>query len=263
MRILCLLLACLLSGCATPYRTVVQFDRLSACPRYTANGLNARQNDLGPASETHALECALSFLRGSQDKLLRRSALGSRLCLHLAERSTDAGKREALAWEGVRFAESALALGAESDGLVHYYLATNLALAVRDHLSLAMENLARLEGEMKRAVALKPDVDGGGPLRLLGMLYLKAPAWPAGIGDGDKALELLKRAVESHPGHPLNHLFYAQALWEMEESSAAERVKMEMSTGMKLLQEGHWGYNKAPWDKEFSAFQKEIGDSGP
>ncbi len=256
------LLLVLLSGCATTHRGLVQFDQLSTCPKFTAESLSVQQNELGPLSETHSLECALSFLRGSQDRALRRSSLGSRLCLHLAERNPDQDKREKLASEGVRFAEEALALGAEGDGLVHYYLATNLGLAVRDHATLAVENLPRLESEMKRAVALNPDADDGGPLRLLGMLYLKAPPWPAGIGDGDKALGLLKQAVENHPGHPLNHLFYAQALWEVEEDSAAEQVKAEMATGVRLLQQGNWGYNKAPWGKEFAAFQMEIGDSG-
>lgn len=264
MRTPCLLLACLLllSGCAALHRKAVQFGQTSECSKYTLEELTARRDEFGPLSDTQTLECALSFLRKSQDPVLRRSSFGSRLCLHLAERNTNQSEREKLAAEGVRFAETALALGAEGDGLVHYYLATNLGLAVRDHMTLAVENLPRLENEMKRAVALSPDVDGGGPLRVLGMLYLKAPPWPAGIGDGDKALELLKQAVDNHPSHPLNHLFYAQALWKMEEDSAAERVKTEMVVGLKLLKEGNWGYNEIPWKKEFSEFQQEIGVSG-
>ena len=243
-------------------RKLVRFDGLSDCPRYTAEKLAAQLANLSPLSETHTLECALNFLRGAKDPALRRSALGSRLSLHLAERNPDPDKREKLASEGVRFAEAALELGAEGDGQVHYYLATNLGLAVREHMALAVENLARLESEMKRAVELSPDIDAGGPLRLLGMLYLKAPPWPTGIGDGDKALELLKQAVETHPNHPLNHLFYAQALWDVEESAAAVQVKQEMTTGMRLLREGNWGYNKAPWNKEFADFQNQIEDFG-
>ena len=49
-----------------------------------------------------------------------------------------------------------------------------------------------------------------GPLRIL-TLYLKAPAWPKGVGDHDKALELLEKAAKTHSGHPLNHLFYARS----------------------------------------------------
>jgi hypothetical protein len=254
------LLLALLSGCSTLNRKIVQFDRLSECPNYTAGHLNAQQNRFGALTETHALECALSSLRHSQDPALRRSSLGGRLCLHLAERSRDPNRREKLASEGVGFAEDALALGAEGDGLVHYYLAANLGLVVRDRITLAMENLARLESEMKLAVALRPDFDDGGPLRLLGMLYLKAPPWPTGIGDGDKALDLLAQAVEKHPRHPLNHLFYAQALWEVEADSAAAKVRRELSVGTQLLREGDWGHSKIPWNQEFAAVRKEIGD---
>ena len=65
-------------------------------------------------------------------------------------------------------------------------------------------------------MALTPDVSSAGPYRVLGMVYLKAPPWPRGIGDGDKALELLQEAVRRSPEYPLNRIFYARALWEVE-----------------------------------------------
>jgi hypothetical protein len=125
-----------------------------------------------------------------------------------------------------------------------------------------MDNLERLEKEMKQAMVLSPDIDAGGPLRLLGTLYLKAPAWPNGIGDQDKAVELLAEAVKKHPGHPLNHLFYAQALFAAGDDEASPEVKAELALGQKLLAEGNWGYRKTPWQKEFDAFAQEISDAG-
>ena len=261
MRRYCLLLAwlALLSGCAPLHRNVVRFDQ--TCSEDTLDKRSARQDDFGPRSDTGTLECALISLRGSQDAAWRRTALGSRLCLLLAERNPDPVQREKLAAEGLRFAEAALALGADGDGAVHYYLATNLGLAVRDHVTLAAENLSRLESELQRAVALSPDIDSGGPLRVLGVLYLRAPPWPAGIGDGDKALELLKRAVDRHPEHPLNHLFYAQALWEVD-GDASERVRQEWALGKRLLTEGFWSHNRTFWNGEFEGFRQQIGVSG-
>lgn len=252
-----LLLTCL-GGCAQLHKDVVRFDRLAGCPKDIGTGLAARQNGLGPLSPTQDLQCALVFLRKTDDPGLLRTPLGSRLALHLAERNLDPGQREKLAAEGVRFAEKAVALGAGNDGVVHYYLAANLGLAVRDRMTAAVQNLPRLEDEMKRAVALNPDVDDGGPLRLLGMLYLKAPPWPTGIGDGDKALDLLKQALDKHPGHPLNHLFYAQALWEVEGDAAVREVKARLADGMKLLRDGNWGYSEEPWRREFAEVQKEV-----
>ena len=251
-----------LAGCAGLQRDHVQFDGLSDCTKQTAATLAAKQSQLGPLSDTHTLACALTVLRNTQDSAVRRTALGSRLCLHLAEREANQEKREKLAAEGVSFAEAALAQGGGDDGAVHYYLAVNLGLAVREHITLAMENLGRLEGEMKQAEALSPDIDDGGPLRILGTLYLKAPAWPNGIGDRDKALELLGKAVKEHPGHPLNHLFYAQALWDEDDEAVLAQVKAEFALGQKLLAEGNWGYSKAPWKKEFDEFQQEFGETG-
>lgn len=224
--------------------------------------LAAKQDQLGPLSDTLTLECALTVLRGTKNPAVLRSSLSSRLCLHLAEREVNQEKREMLAAEGVGFAETALAQGSGDDGSVHYYLAANLGLAVREHITLAMENLGRLEDEMKQAVALSPGIDGGGPLRILGALYLKAPAWPDGIGDIDKALELLEKAVREHPGHPLNHLFYAQALWAEGDEAALVQVKEEFAQGEKLLADGNWGYSKEPWKKEFDEFREELGEAG-
>jgi hypothetical protein len=204
------------------------------------------------------LECALALLRRTSDQALLRSALGSRIALHLAERSTEPDLRESLAAEGVRFAEQALALGADADGAVHYYLAANLGLVVRGHPARALESLPRLEAEITRSLALDASLDDGGPLRLLGMLYLKAPPWPTGIGDGDKALDLLRQAAERYPRHPLNHLFYAEALWESEEDNAEDLARNELAIGRQRLAEGDWGYSKEPWLKEFARFQNEM-----
>jgi len=262
IRLLSFAVLLILTGCAGIPRHQVSFGHLSDCPKLTPQTLLDSHEQLGASTETHILACTLTFLRGNKDPALRRSSLGSRLCLHLAEREADQGKRELLAAEGVSFAEAAIAHGGDGDGAVHYYLATNLGLAVREHITLAMDNLGRLETELKRAVALSPELDDGGPLRVLGALYLKAPAWPSGIGDRDKALELLEQAVNKHPGHPLNHLFYAQALWEDDSEGNAARVQAELATGLRLLEEGHWGYRKAAWRKEFDDFQQEMAGGG-
>ena len=254
-------LLALLVGCAGFQQKPVRIDRPSGCPKQTAASVVAEQNQLGSLSDTQTLACALTVLHDTQDLAVRRTSLGSRLSLNLAERETDPDKREKLANEGVNFAEAAIAQGGNPDGAVHYYLAANLGLAVRGHPALAMGSLGRLETEMKQAVALSPDIDDGGPLRLLGTLYLKAPAWPTGIGDRDKALELLEKAVKEHPAHPLNHLFYAQALWDDGDEATLNQVKAEFALGKKLLNDGNWGYSKEPWKKEFDEFQQEFGDS--
>lgn len=245
-----------LAGCAGLQHTPIEAEQTD-CPQQTAAAIVAQQSQLGPLTDSHTLACAIKTLRESEDPDIQRTALGSRLCLNLAEREPNQDKREKIAADGVNFAEIALEQGGLGDGAVHYYLAANLGLAVREHITQAMSSLGRLENEMKQAVALSPNIDDGGPLRLLGALYLKAPAWPQGIGDLDKALELLKKAVDQHPQHPLNHLFYAQALWEEGDEDSLSLAKAEFSLGKKLLAGGNWGYNKQPWIKEFAEFAQE------
>jgi hypothetical protein len=78
-----------------------------------------------------------------------------------------------------------------------------------------------------------------------------------------QALELLEKAAKEHPGHPLNHLFYSQALWDEGDEASLIQYKTEFALGEKLLSEGNWGYNKEPWKKEFDEFQQECGETGP
>ncbi|MDO8940358.1 MAG: tetratricopeptide repeat protein [Methylicorpusculum sp.] len=247
-----------LTGCTGLPRDQVQIALPDDCPNLSAVSLVEEQNQLGPLTDTHTLACALTVLRNTQDPAVLGTSLGSRLSLLLAEREVDQNKREKLAAEGVGFAEAALQRGGRGDGAVHYYLAANLGLSVREHITLAMRNLGRLEDEMKQAVALNPDIDSGGPLRLLGMLYLKAPSWPNGIGDIDKALELLEKAAREHPDHPLNHLFYARALWAEGDEANLTQIKAELAQAEKLLEEGDWGYNKNSWKNEFAEFAQEF-----
>lgn len=250
-----------LAGCAGLKQPPAGLEQAGGCPTETAADLAARRDRIGPDTASPELQCALALLRETRDPALTRSALGSRVALLLAERATVPDRRDQLAAEGVRSAEQALAQGADGDGAVHYYLAANLGLAVREHPTQAAANLARLEREMQRAVALNPGLDDGGPLRLLGMLYLKAPPWPTGIGDGDKALELLERAARQYPGHPLNHLFHAEALWEVEGGKAAARVRAELAQGHASLRRGDWGYRREPFEREFVRFEREFGEA--
>lgn len=247
---------------------------------YTLHGMEAKCEELdvdrlaeriaafGPTSPTHQLKCALWQLRTMRPQGIHQTAAPAKVCFLLADRHLDSTDRERLASEGVRWAEIALEgdprfalYGIKGDnsveeGRVSYYLAINLGIAVHDHTALAVKNLKKLASELRRAVRLSPDEDQGGPLRVLGLLYLMAPPWPQGIGDGDKALTLLRQAAEHYPGHPLNHLFYAQALWELEEDEP--KVKQELDRCNELLKTGKWGGAKERWQKLLKDLAKDA-----
>ena len=85
------------------------------------------------------------------------------------------------------------------------------------------------------------------PLRVLGMLYLRAPAWPKGIGDLDLALEHLEKAVKEFPAHPANCLFYAEAL---KEDDRTKEAKKYLYLCVELINEGNWGEFGVCWKKD-------------
>jgi tetratricopeptide (TPR) repeat protein len=122
-------------------------------------------------------------------------------CVELGEKAVEVAPENASAW---------------------YSLTVSLGMKLR-HASIATASIyvSSLMNAARKSIELNSGLDEGGPLRILGALYQKAPAWPTGPGDLDEALELLEQAVTEHPNHPLNHLFYAEALLEDDEVEAA------------------------------------------
>jgi len=265
-----LALSLLTAGCwfSLPKDLYTLHGMESKCTELDSDRLAEQIASFGPTTPTAELNCALWQLRTMRPGGIHQTAAPAKVCFLLADRHTDPTDRERLAAEGVRWAEIALdgdprlALygirgdNSPEEGRVSYYLAVNLGIAVRDHTALAVKNLKKLAAELRKAVRLCPGEDQGGPLRVLGLLYLVAPPWPQGIGDGDKALTLLEQAAKHYPDHPLNHVFYAQALWELEEGEA--KVKKELERGRQLLNDGRWGGAKQRWQKLLMDLAKEA-----
>lgn len=126
-----------------------------------------------------------------------------------------------------------LSAGAGIDPEASYYNALFLGFIVRQKGLMALGRLKDVVSMLKVAQK-KPELDFGGPLRVSGMLFLKAPPWPRGLGDLDKALEALEAAVEKSPRFPQNTMFFAEALIEDEELDKAERMLQKSSRELKL-----------------------------
>jgi len=146
------------------------------------------------------------------------------------------------------------ARGEGDDPLAAYYFGALLGLLIEEEGLPAAGELPRFEEAMRRA-AEKPETDLGGPLRALGMLYLRAPAWPAGVGDLELSLEMLERAARDYPGHPENHLFYAYAL---EEDDQTNEAREELRRASEAIGNGHWGDFADRWRKEIQQFREEL-----
>ena len=140
------------------------------------------------------------------------------------------------------------------DAEAAYLQAVNLGLYVHAKGLTAVGRLSELVKLLKVA-GQQPQIDDGGPLRVLGLLYVKAPAWPVGPGDLDLGLDLLKKAAESYPEHPLNHLFYAEALIA-DGKKAEARAEIERTRALATPQRfGDWS---ARWQGEANTLEAKT-----
>ncbi len=235
----------------------------AACSEWTLSDALRVGRGVDRRTPIQDLECVLSSLRQEWLQGPQQAAIASRVCFFLADVEPDADRRRLLGAEGARFAEIAESLGAVSDPATLYYHAMNLGLAVRDNVVVALKNLARIEALLTRAAVLDASVDQGGPVRVLGMLYVQAPAWPQGVGDPDRGLGLLRYAAHHFPGHPLNHLLLAQALWEIEGEDALPKVAQSVCRALRLAQSPEWGLAGENWQRQARALADETGARCP
>lgn len=129
----------------------------------------------------------------------------------LGEYAADAGDKLAFFEEGVECGKSGIIINEDS-------LESNFWLAVNSGSygqekgimqSLAM--ISPIKTAAEKALKLDENYFYGGPHRVLGRLYHKAPGFPFSIGSAKKAVEHLERAVDLGPKFFLNRLFLAEA----------------------------------------------------
>ena len=129
----------------------------------------------------------------------------------LGEDATDAEDKLAFFEEGVECGEAAVGIDENSlEG--NFWLAVNRGSFGQE--KGIMQSLAMVQ-PIKRAAEKAAEIDGsyfyGGPWRVLGRLYHKAPGFPISVGSTKKAIECLEKAVERGPKFFLNRLFLAEA----------------------------------------------------
>src|SRR5579883_230296 len=102
---------------------------------------------------------------------------------------------------GVAAARKAMELGPDKvEG--PYYLAQNIGYSVQSNKGENKELVNEVVQLAEKARGIDAKFDHGGPARLLGALYAKAPAPPISIGDPDKAVKLMQEALQIDPAFP-------------------------------------------------------------
>lgn len=248
----------LATGCGTTGVVHLE-DHLEGCEPAQAEGLDGEPIDAHLLA-TPNLACALAALRDVIAPNARQSLQGARFSAEMSARTTDEDRMERFSRECMRWARQAsMNTGIRAEA--RYWEGLCLGNTARHNAFTAVKSLPKLERMLTTAIEGAPGVDDGGPLRVMGMLYIKAPAWPRGIGDVDRGLELLTEAVEQYPNHPLNHLFLAIGLWDVEEDH--DGAAHELADAMARMQEARWVHVAPFWRGEAASLAREIGVSPP
>jgi hypothetical protein len=134
----------------------------------------------------------------------------SRAGVWLAGHEPDAAAREAAAVSAV---QSAQLCGerAPDDPACAYRLALALGVQARERPATALDALPRMVTLLERAATERPEMDHAGPHRVLALVLVRAPGWPLGPGDADRALEHARHAVNLEPDFPPSQMGLAEA----------------------------------------------------
>ncbi len=149
----------------------------------------------------------------------------------LGEYATDAGDKLAFYEEGVSCGKSGIEINADSLE-ANFWLAVNSGSYGQEKgimQSLAM--ISPIKTAAEKALELDESYFYGGPWRVLGRLYHKAPGFPFSIGNAKKSVECLEKAVNLGPKFFLNHLFLAEAyISNRDKAQAKEQLEWILNT---------------------------------
>jgi hypothetical protein len=175
----------------------------------------------------------------------RANFLAARAVLWLEEFGDATVEREKLAENGYRYALAALA---KNDRLAEYHFIAGALLGMQMQLALVpkLSDVKTVHEHLSRAVELDVSFEQGAPLRALGMLLIRAPAWPTGVGDPDTGIEQLERAARLFPSFPANPIYLAEGYLALDRRADAVAA---LSRARVLLAKEDWGTPGRIWQK--------------
>lgn len=128
--------------------------------------------------------------------------------------------------EGVKFGEQGVEID-ENSLESSFWLAANYgSFGQEKGIMKSLALVTPIRDLCERVIEMDEVYFYGGPWRILGRLYNKAPGFPFSIGDNEKAEECLLKAVELGPKFYLNHLFLAELyISKRDKESAREQLE--------------------------------------
>jgi tetratricopeptide (TPR) repeat protein len=184
--------------------------------------------------------------------------LAARAAYWLVEFGGDGVDRAHLAELGYKYATAAES--ADGSKAAYPFLeGVHLGFEMREALHPPLINLRKARDYFQRAIELDALYDDAAPLRAMGILLIKSPAWPTGVGDVDEGVTYLERATKYYPMYPANHLYLAEGyrqLGQLKEAAA------QLDLTFKLLETFEWGVPGEVWKKQAEAARAKLEKKG-
>jgi hypothetical protein len=163
-----------------------------------------------------------------------------------SDHATDPQVRAELAADARRSADACLAQAPEAVGCV-FGNALALGLDARVHPAHALGTLNDMLTILARAEAIDAAYADAGPARVRALVLTRAPGWPLGPGDPERALEAARRAVALRPAYPPNWLALAEAQSKAESAADAQASYARARDAARALPESP---ERAEWLRE-------------
>jgi tetratricopeptide (TPR) repeat protein len=139
-----------------------------------------------------------------------------------------------------------------------YWYAINVGLLADVDRSYGLSAVGEMESALNRAIEIDEGYDYAGPLRVLGILYLRSPAPPTSIGSPRKGLRLLHQAADDFPDYPENYLYLAEAL---RDNGHVDEARQALA---KVLEARPWPdrqFESVQWKAEAAKLLQSIAPS--
>jgi len=182
----------------------------------------------------------------------------ARTCVWLGNYGPEA-KRKDYVKQGLEYANTAVQLKPDDEAGLFYHGALAGKLADLD-FTYGADATKIIEGRMQQLIEKKSTFLYGGPDRVLAILYMRAPGPPLSVGDYDKALKHMQRAVEIESHWLENQLYMAEL--ELRLSKKNDNPAQEESAHKRLQEYFLKPDAKPPMamgsDYEFKEWQKDA-----
>ena len=209
----------------------------AARPRRTATVLRALD-----AMQT----AAIATPRGKFDERFERLRDAARYAIWLARFSDEGDRVRADYARRAHLLANTLAQHAADRVEGVYLRAIAAGLWADNDEGYGLDAMSSIEDDARRARELDPSYDEAGPHRLLGALYLRAPAPPVGPGSKRRAVRELERAVEIAPDSAGNLVWLSTAYLERGKTEAAAQTMTRAEAALAALDDGH---ERAYWTR--------------